>query len=249
MKRFLDLKFSFFVVILIATSCQQYFRPQSVKYAGYAVEQVATDTVISNFLKPYSTKVGETMNDVVAELPVTLKKELPNNPLGNFMADSYLLMARKKFDASADVAFINNGGIRLNSIQSGPLKRGTIYEIMPFDNILVILKISGTQLKHYLDFIASEGGCGIAGVKMQIRDKKATDILINGKPLEASATYAMVNSDYAVGGGGGYTQFRDLPVQKTGYLLRDATLDYCALSRLQGKPIEISVEKRISNGN
>ncbi|MGL6268956.1 MAG: 5'-nucleotidase C-terminal domain-containing protein, partial [Chitinophagaceae bacterium] len=188
MKRFSPTIFSVVIVAIFFVSCHKQFQPQSVEYAGYAVEQNKTDTNVSNFLKPYSGKVGETMNDVIAELGTALKKEQPNGSLGNFLADAYLAMAQKKFDPAADLAFMNNGGIRLNTIQAGPLRRGTIYEVMPFDNLLVILKLTGAQLQQYLDYIAAEGGSGIAGLRMTIREKKATDVYINDIPLSLTAT-------------------------------------------------------------
>jgi len=249
MKRFSQTIFSVFFVAVFFVSCHKQFQPQSVQYAGYSVDQSRTDTTLSNFLKPYSAKVGETMNDVMAELGTTLKKEQPDGTLGNFMADAYLSMARKKFDPSADVAFMNNGGIRLNNIQAGPLRRGSIYEVMPFDNLMVIVKITGAQLQQYLDYIAAEGGSGIAGVRMTMRDKKATEVFINDKPIDIAASYTMVNSDYAVNGGGGFNLFKSMPFQKTGYLLRDAILDYSADFKASGKPIIVSSQKRIMNGN
>jgi hypothetical protein len=59
----------------------------------------------------------------------------------------------------------------------------------------------------------------------------------------------MVNSDYTIGGGGGFVKFKELPLQKTGYLLRDATIDYCTDFKATGNPIMVSGEKRISNAN
>jgi hypothetical protein len=59
----------------------------------------------------------------------------------------------------------------------------------------------------------------------------------------------MVNSDYAVNGGGGFNLFKSMPFQKTGYLLRDAIIDYSAEFKASGKPIIVSGEKRIINGN
>jgi 2',3'-cyclic-nucleotide 2'-phosphodiesterase (5'-nucleotidase family) len=228
-------------------ACHPYFRPSSVQYSGYNIQQSSRDTVMTGLLQPYAQKVNETMNDVVAELGTTLVKQSPDGSLGSFLADSYLTMARKKFDPAADVAFINSGGIRLNNIQAGPLKRGTIYEVMPFDNQMVVLKLTGQQLQAYLDHVASEGGCGIAGIRMKIRQKKAVDVFIGGRPLDPSAIYTMVNSDYTVNGGGGFSGLRAIPANVTGYLLRDATLDYCSLFKTEGRPILISNEKRITN--
>ena len=237
------------VLILVAAlwvSCHPRYRQQSMQYGGYNISKVVPDSMVSGFLEPYARKVGETMNDVIAELGDPLQKKLPDGTLGNFLADSYLAMARVKFDSSAQMAFLNNGGIRLNSIQAGPLRRGTIYEVMPFDNLMVILKIKGDRLLDYLHHVASEGGGGIAGVQMTIRDKKATGVLIGGAPLDLAAIYTMVNSDYTVNGGG-YSGFKSLPARQTGYLLRDATIDYCLRFKAAGTSIKTSSEKRIKN--
>jgi hypothetical protein len=123
MKRFPGSIITFFLSATLIVSCQPHFSPKTVQYAGYSIEQGAKDSAIISFLQPYSAKVGETMNDVLAELGSTLQKSQPDGSLGNFLADSYLAMVRKKFDPSADMAFINNGGIRLNSLQAGPLRR------------------------------------------------------------------------------------------------------------------------------
>lgn len=246
MKRILRVPSILFLLFFLQ-ACHPHFRPMSMQYAGYNIQQATTDSAMNGLLGPYARKVGETMNDVVAELGTTLTKQSPDGTLGNFLADSYLAMARKRYDTAAEVAFINSGGIRLNNIQAGPLRRGTIYEVMPFDNQMVVLKLTGLQLQQYLDHIAAEGGCGIAGVRMTIRQKKAIDILVAGRPIDPARTYTMVNSDYSVNGGGGYNGLRSLPANVTGYLLRDATLDYCVQFKSEGRPILQSKEKRIIN--
>lgn len=231
--------------LVASLGCHRAYHPTALQYEGYDVRNLPQDSVLSAFISPYRTQVDATMNDPVAELPVSLVKALPDGTLGNFMADAYLAMAREKFDASADFAYMNHGGIRLNQVQAGPLRRGTVYEVMPFDNQMVLVKVKGETVKAFLDHIAAEGGGGIAGLTMQIRDQQATDIRIGGQPLDLNKTYQMVNSDYVVNGGGRFTGFTSLPVQKTGYLLRDALLDYCKRFRDQGKPLPIDTQKRI----
>jgi hypothetical protein len=110
----------------------------------------------------------------------------------------------------------------------------------------VILKVTGAQLQAYLDFVSAEGGGGIAGVKMTISGKKATDVRVDGKPIDPAATYVMANSDYTVFSGG-FGGLKTLPVRRTGYLLRDATIDYCLDFRQRGLPIVVDTEKRIRN--
>jgi 2',3'-cyclic-nucleotide 2'-phosphodiesterase (5'-nucleotidase family) len=226
-------------ILLVAVSCNWVHRPVSVRYASYNVQGRQVDTSMVRFLEPFSGVLRRSMEDSLGWLPVTLMKELPDGTLGNFMA-------KRRFDSSVQVAFVNHGGIRLNSIQAGRLRRGVIYEIMPFDNELVLLRVTGTQLKAYLDHIAKEGGGGVAGVRMSFRGGRAEDILVQGRPLDPDATYLMANSDYTVLSGS-YAGLRAIPVRRTGYLLRDATIDYCTAFRDAGRPIAIDTVKRIQH--
>lgn len=233
-------------LLLAAASCTWVHRPLSIRYASYNVQGRQADTSMLRFLEPYAGVLRRTMDDSLGWLPVTLAKELPDGTLGNFMADSYLQMAKRRFDSSVQVAFVNHGGIRLNAIQSGRLRRGTVYEVMPFDNELLLLRVTGAQLKAYLDHIAREGGGGVAGVRMSFREGRAEDILVQGRPLDPAATYLMANSDYTVLSGS-YAGLRSVPVRRTGYLLRDATIDYCIAFRDAGRPISIDTVKRIQH--
>ncbi len=240
MKRFLIL-----LSVLVLGACHKAYQPTALQYEGYDVRDIKPDSAMLSLVAPYRLKVGATMDDAIAELPQTLVKSLPDGTLGNFMADAYLAMAREKFAPAADFAYMNNGGIRLNQVQAGPLRRGTVYEVMPFDNQMVIVKVPGSLVQQFMDHIAAEGGGGIAGLTMRIRQKKAIDIQINGVPLDTTRTYTMVNSDYVVQGGGRFDGFRNVPVQQTGYLLRDAILDYCKRFRTQGVSLPESSAKRI----
>jgi 2',3'-cyclic-nucleotide 2'-phosphodiesterase (5'-nucleotidase family) len=228
------------------SGCQPGFRPGVLQYSGYNIQRISADSALSEMLRPYSEEVRRKMLDTVGLMPVSIRKDLPDGALGNFLADSYLAMARRKFDPSVQMAFLNNGGIRINQMAAGPVLRSTIYEVMPFDNEMVILKVTGAQLQAYLDFIVAEGGGGIAGVMMTISGKKATEVQIGGKPINPQVTYVMANSDYTVFSGG-FGGLKSLPVRRTGYLLRDATIDYCLDFRQRGLPIAVDIEKRISH--
>jgi len=220
----------------ILASCNQFYQVKSVKYADYGIStQIQNDSSILGLLKPYSDSVNLNMNDIVAEVATKLEKKKPESTLGNFMADACLFMARKKFVPNADVAFINYGGMRINAIYEGPLRRGTVYEAFPFDNLMVIVTIKGNLLKQYLDTIAREGGGGVAGISMVMHNKFAEEITINGRPLDEQATYIMVNSDYSSRG----PVFEKLHLQETTYLIREAILDYCAWHKSQGKKISL----------
>jgi hypothetical protein len=234
------------IIAVLLAGCHPGLRPTTLQYSGYNIQRIAPDSGMTALLRPFATEVVRQMRDTVGRLPTTIRKELPDGALGNFLADSYLAMARQRFDPNVQMAFLNNGGIRINQIQSGPVLRGTIYEVMPFDNEMVILSVTGAQLKGYLDFIAAEGGGGIAGVTMTISGKQASDVRVGGKLIDPNAVYVMANSDYTVFSGG-YAGLKSLPVRRTGYLLRDATIDYCLDFRRRGVPVAIDTQKRIQH--
>ena len=236
----------FFLSIL---ACHTPRPVSSVAFKDYVIGKgIKGDSAYEKMLMPYSDSVGKTMDQVLASADADLLKEVPNSSLGNFLADAYLFMAREKFDKLADVAFMNHGGVRINKIPAGPIQRRTIFEVMPFDNLLVIVEVKGNVLQAYLDKFASEGGGGgVAGLTMTIKNKKAINVLIAGKPISNEKIYHMVNSDYTVDGGGGFQEFKKLKQQRTQYFLRDAILDYCVGQTALGKKINTEPQARINN--
>ena len=72
---------------------------------------------------------------------------------------------------------------------------------MPFENILTTVKFEGNDLQSFFDYIAANGGDPISGATFKIKNKKAQDIKINGKPLNLDQSYTVLTSDYIANGG------------------------------------------------
>ena len=235
-------------MLVMALSCRTAYHPTALHYSTYGMDDAQRkDSAVLSMLRPYADTVTLKMGDVIGDMARLLTKKPVDGNLGHFMADAYLAMARKHFEPRADVAFMNLGGIRLPSLEAGKIKRGTIYELMPFDNVMEVIPVRGELLQRFLDHIAEREACGgVAGITLTIRDKKATEVRIAGKLLDPTATYYMVNSDYVVNGGGGFTGFRDLTRRQTGYFLREAILDYCDSFTRERRKIDVADEKRIS---
>ncbi|MFN6373876.1 MAG: 5'-nucleotidase C-terminal domain-containing protein [Chitinophagia bacterium] len=235
----------FFVSLLSCSSSQQL---TGVAYKGYSIQPTAgVDSSLYKMIGPYRDIINRTMDEVLAENEVDLLKEIPDSRLGNFLADAYLWSAKEKLDKEAEMAFMNHGGVRVNRIGKGQVTRRNIYEVMPFDNLLVVAEVKGSLLQQYLDRLAAEGGGGgVAGISMKIRDKKAVEVLVNGKPLDPERTYKMVNSDYTLDSGSGIQEFKTLKQQRSGYLMRDAIIDYCKHLQSSGKKITVESPMRIS---
>jgi 2',3'-cyclic-nucleotide 2'-phosphodiesterase (5'-nucleotidase family) len=186
------------------------------------------------------------MNDVVGYAPQSMDKKQPESTLGNFMVDAFLIMAREKYNIKADAAFLNYGGIRLNQLPAGNVTRGKIFELMPFDNLLLLQNLKGSVVQQFLDLTASKGGWPVAGITMEIKDKKAVNVMIGGKPLDPNATYVTVNSDFLANGGDNADMLRPVPQITNGYLMRDALFDYIKKLKSEGKDITGKTENRIT---
>lgn len=226
---------------VVLSGCQTVYQPQSIQYSDLRVTtDRAAKPSVDNFLRPYRDSMSRHMDAVIATTTTDLEKKQPEGTLGSLLADAMRAQATQKMGVPVDAAFVNFGGVRLTMIPAGPITRGKVYEIMPFDNIIGVQTLTGIQFQAFLDYVAARGGWPCSGVKFQIRNKQAVQVEVGGKPLDPQGRYQVANSDYVIQGGDNCQVLKDLPVLSTGYLLRDAILDY-----VQGKTIQLKLENRI----
>lgn len=229
-------------------SCNTAFVPTKAVYEGYRITAgLPRDTSMVKMIQPYHDSVNRSMNLVVGVAAVDMEKAKPEGALGNFMVDAMLWAAKEKFGMPVDAAFTNYGGIRITQLPKGEVTRGKIFELMPFDNLLVLQQVKGSVLQQFLDLTAASGGWPMAGITMQIRDKKAVNVRIGSQPLDPNKTYTVANSDYVANGGDDAAMFKAIPQQNRGYLLRDALFDYIQALKAQGNNITATVENRVTN--
>lgn len=236
------------VLFLAGFSCNTSYQSQSLEYKTYRINETQPkDSSLLIFLKPYSDNVNRTMNDVVGIADISLDKKQPEGTLGNFMVDAFFTMAAEKYNIKTDAAFLNYGAMRLTQLPAGNVTNGKIFELMPFDNLLIIQKLKGNLLQEFLDLTAAKGGWPVAGITMQIKDKKAVNVMIGGKPLDPESVYTTVNSDFVANGGDNADMLRSVPQITNGYLMRDAIFDYIKKLKSQGKNISANIENRVTN--
>ena len=224
------------------------FQPRSVQYKDYRIDHGAkADSAIYTMLKPYADSVSKSMNDLVAFSETVMENQQPEGTLGNLLADAMLSTAKRKYNTAVDFSLINNGGIRLPSLAAGNITRGKVFELAPFDNIIVLQKLSGKTLQELLNHISGRGGWPASGISWQIREKKAINVLVNGTPLNQLATYTMATLDYVANGGDDCAMLRSIPQINNGYLFRDAIIEYFTTINKQGKKISSKMENRVTN--
>lgn len=238
----------FFFTAFFLVSCKTAYQPQAVQYIDYRLtQQSKQDSGLNKLLQPYADSVNKSMNTVIAVAATELEKKQPEGTLGNIMADAMLAKAKQGYKMPVDGAFINFGGIRLTSVAAGNITRGKIFELAPFDNDVVIQKLSGKVLQEFLNHISAKGGWPVAGISWQIKNKTAINILINGQPIADTAVYAIAMVDYVANGGDDCIMLRPIPQKSTGYVLREALIEYFIEINRQGKKISSQIENRVTN--
>ncbi|MBI5856083.1 MAG: 5'-nucleotidase C-terminal domain-containing protein [Sphingobacteriales bacterium] len=240
--------FSLVAFFIFIVSCHTAYQAQSLQYKAYRInDSQQKDSSVLMLIKPYGDSVNKSMSDVVGFAEKTLDKKQPEGTLGNFMVDAFFAMAKEKYNTQVDVGFLNFGGIRLTQLPAGNVTRGKIFELMPFDNLLILQKMKGDVLQQLLDLIAAKGGWPVAGLTMQIRNKKAMNVMIGGKPIDMSTIYTTMNSDFIANGGDNADMLRPIPQITNGYLMRDALFDYIKKLKSEGKNISAKEENRVTH--
>src|SRR5690606_20727159 len=128
-----------FVFAFLFVQCNRAYTPQEVSGQNmYLSDTLAVDSVMLAFIEPYKNTIHERMDFGLVKTNIDLVNKRPEGSLGNFVADALLNQAKKLHGKNIDLAFTNTSGLRLEKIPVGNIKLGQIYELIPFDNKVVV---------------------------------------------------------------------------------------------------------------
>jgi len=162
---------------------------------------LAEDSATLKIIAPYKQQIDAQMQEIIGYSEKELSKEHQANEtlLGNFVADITFERAKKSFD-KVDFAFVTYGGLR-TSIPEGSIRVSDIFELMPFENELVILELKGSTVKKLFMYLVARRNISISNSKVFIENKALKDVLINGELIDEQKTYYVATSDYLASGG------------------------------------------------
>lgn len=225
---------SIFIVLLISCGKTTY-EAEQVKAENLEINQdISSADTINAIIKPYKAKIQQEMNRKLCYSAKSMYKtdfDL-NTPIGNFMADALLsrsnLFFHKKHNKKIDAALLNYGGIRAG-INEGNVSVRTAYNIMPFENEVVVAQLSSASVKEMIDYLVkAKKAHPIAGMQIKL-DKKGNllSATINNEPIQNGKHYFIATSDYLFNGGDRMTFFSDaLKSYDLNYKLRNLFIDY-----------------------
>ena len=240
---------SLFVILL--PSCHRHFSVQNNQYQQYGIDQKETaDSSLIRYYLPYKNKMEGEMKRVIGETEQELTKpSAPETLIGDFFADAILSEGLKMDPAVQFTMPTTKGGIR-NPLPKGNLTVENIFELMPFENELVKLKLSGASVQKVINFIVTSEGQPIAGMTMKIKNKVAYDVMIAGKPFDINQNYIVLTSDYLANSGDDQAVFANpLGRNNLGKKVRDALMDYVAGQTKLGKKIDTKLDGRVTVTN
>lgn len=193
-------------------------------------KELKDDQEFVRVIEPYKQKLEKEMNQKISHTSVDLTKQGDNSNLGNLLAD-YIFdsadrWAKTHLNRGVDASLINIEGIR-TVIGKGDIMLKNIYEVMPFENELIIVKMKGADLQGLFDYYArTQINNPVSHLYIETADKHLVKTLINGKPVNPDQEYYIATSDYLALGGDNMTFFSKGEMIPTGIKQRDLFIEY-----------------------
>lgn len=194
-----------------------------------------------DYLKPYRANLKKKTDEVIAKLKIDLTKEGYSNSLGRFASEIILEKARKYSKLPVDFAILNNGGLR-KPLYKGDIKIKDIYELMPFDNYIVVVSVKGAEVKKICGEIIHHHGLPMAGIAIHAGETDDKYCRVNGKDIDEKKDYliATINYLYKVADGVPSLKHGKLVKNMTNHLFRDAIIEYLKEKKVIDKIIPVN---------
>ena len=216
-------------------------------------ESVPADPDVEKIIAPYSEKVRE-LSQVIGRLEGGLTKTgVGAGTLGNFVSDGMRAQATAKLGRPVVLAIMNSGGLRKNNIAAGDLRASDIFELLPFENALIALDVTGEQLMQIIQVATKDAQSG-ARIQFKYNDRdrpefisgKLVDENGNEQQIDPNKLYTIVTLDYLLRlNSGAYAILQEAkkstPLNIT---LRDAVMNYVKSETAAGRAVRGAVDNR-----
>ena len=229
------------------------------------IDQSATNVTVGNgergedpavhaLVDRYATAVAPIANKVIGHLTAVAAKSVEDgeSPAADLIADSMIAATK----GAAQIALVNASGVRVD-LPAGDVKYKDAFAMMPFGNNLVVMTLTGAQLKTVLEeqygiplrpkmtrpsALASSAGFTYAVDIRKPENERVSDMRLNGKPIAVDGRYRVVVNNYLASGGDSLTGFMaGTEVTDTGIIDLDALVDWIAKGHAPPTPNRIKI--------
>ena len=230
-KHFLKLFF-----LLLILSCNQETHLSKIEGKRLEInDSISANPEIENFIKPYRERVNKNLDSTLAYAMDTYTKSDGNfnTAIGNLMADAVYIESNPVFNKrtgeNIDFVLLNHGGIR-SIISKGKVTTRTAYEVMPFENSVVVVALKGKQIIELANYLSKAKRAHPVSSQFQLtltRNFEIASVTVNGKNIDPNKTYYVATNDYLYNGGDRMTFFHPNDSLYTlDYKIRNVLIDY-----------------------
>ncbi|MFW6266622.1 MAG: bifunctional metallophosphatase/5'-nucleotidase [Halanaerobiales bacterium] len=203
---------------------------------------IEKDQETQEMVDGYAEELESQMEETVITTEEKLEREY--NDISEIGA---LITESMKNVASADIAFQNPGGIRID-LPAGDITVGHMYELLPFGNTIVKAEMTGEQIVKVLEqsLTLEKGMLQHTGLEVKYdMDKEEYNRVVevtlpDGTPLEMDKEYTVATNNFLAEGGDKFETFTEVEFSNTNVLVRDALLNF--LRELDS--IDVDIEDR-----
>jgi 2',3'-cyclic-nucleotide 2'-phosphodiesterase (5'-nucleotidase family) len=244
----MQLKNTILLLFILLSSCKVWhISEENGQKIQVENEAVTKDAKILAMIEPYKQELGEVMNIEIGTNAEDMSKGKPESLLTNWFADA---LHQKTTDyykkGTVDFTVSNYGGIRIPVLAAGKITRGSIFELMPFDNMIVVIEMVDTTIMKLFNHMAGDKGWPISKeATYTVKNGKAINIRINGKPLEKGKIYRVSTSDYLANGGDKCYFFKEGKREDLGILMRDGLIQYVEDQTAKNLPLKSILDGRL----
>ncbi len=222
------------ILVLLSTliSCSNEKQRREVQSSSGVFIAVTTDSVhVANAnmeaeIAPYRAKLDSVMDEIVVISAREIYRKKPNGPLNNLVADILLREINRHSKIKADFCLLNYGGLR-RPLPEGKIKKSNIFQLMPFENEAVLVKLKPEAMMHLFHYIYVTHGQPISNMEIHYKDSVFVSAKINNMEWDSTKSYWAVTSDYTANGGDRMYFFSERDsIVLSGLLIRNAIFDY-----------------------
>jgi 2',3'-cyclic-nucleotide 2'-phosphodiesterase (5'-nucleotidase family) len=195
-------------------------------------DEVSPDTQVARVVAEWERSVRPITERVVATLAQPMEREGDEYALGNLLADAI------RVQTGAQASLVNNGSIR-RPLPAGPVSWGILYELQPFANALVTVRVTGAQLREALEVALASGtpNAHVSGLVVRYdsaapEGRRVREVRLDGGAVVDDDDVVTVGlSEFVATGGDRFTSFTQGRMTRTELVDLDVVIAY-----LQGLP-------------
>jgi 5'-nucleotidase / UDP-sugar diphosphatase len=196
---------------------------------------IPEDPLVASMLAAFRKPIDALAKQPIGEAAANIERGRGENAVANLITDAMLAATERQ---GAVAAFMNSGGVRA-SIGEGTVTYGTAIEVQPFGNTLVIVEITGAELKTVLEegvpepdrlggLLHPSRGSSYRVDLSRPAGSRVSDVQIAGRPLELGTTYLIAFNNFTASGGDSHFALKAVPGKRieTGIVDLDALIEH-----------------------